>query len=433
MRSVAFLRVYTVEREYGAAEVLRAVLPPLALFAALSLVFASILNVPLHAPALLMGVAVLALAALMPPKWSRVLLLATLAIPLGAVVLSSTRGGAAALANRLYDASEAVNAYAYERFESAGEARAALPWLALLGGALCAFAARRRIGAVALFLGVAFLEGYFGVTPPAWQNLLLFAALALPLVSGGREAGSAAALLAGAAAVTLAVCLLVPRPIAAVEAYSEHLRDELGAAAMALTQSAPPESETNRVRQESRQHAEAAYEDGTGTAREFERRTENERELSLPHRVDWLRIALLLLAVVALLIVPFLPFLLFSRAQRRAEERRAAFAAADNAAAIRAMFAHTMDWLRAGGLQTENRPFAACKEAVEKLTSASFAAQYAEAASIWQEAAYSRHAMTDAQRKSVRALLDAAAETLYEKADRRTRFRMKYIDCLCGS
>ena len=72
-------------------------------------------------------------------------------------------------------------------------------------------------------------------------------------------------------------------------------------------------------------------------------------------------------------------------------------------------------------------------EAVEALTSPEYAARYAEAARIWQEAAYSDHALTDAQRQAVRELLDATAETLYEKADRRTRFRMKYVECLCGS
>ena len=143
--------------------------------------------------------------------------------------------------------------------------------------------------------------------------------------------------------------------------------------------------------------------------------------------------ALWLLLAVAVLVVPFLPFLALNRAKRRASQRRAAFSDSDNAAAIRAMFLHTVDWLRAGGLKTENRPFSRCSEAVAAITSPEFAAKYTEAAIIWREAAYSNHAMTDEQREKVRALLDEAAETLYEKADRPTRLRMKYVDCLCGS
>ena len=150
----------------------------------------------------------------------------------------------------------------------------------------------------------------------------------------------------------------------------------------------------------------------------FAYQTELEREISLPHRVDYLRIALLLLAVIVLLLVPFLPFLLINRARRRTEETRASFALADNAAAIRAMFHHLMLWLRRCGLETENRTFAQCGEAVD-------------AAHIWQEAEYSEHEMTAQQREAVRTLLQDTARLLYERAPARQRFRLKYIDCLC--
>lgn len=433
------LQIHILEPEQRAASRLRALLlPPLALFAALWLVFASVLSLPLYAPALLCGAAVIAMIAFLPGRAARGLGIAVvLGAALAFVLLSSVRDGAAALINRLYDASEAVNAYAYDRFAVADEAavNAALIWLAVPGGILCALAARRRLCALALFFALAFAEAYFGVTPPMWQNLLIFALLALLSAQGKTDAESGA-LLVGIACAALAVFLLAPRPNAAVEAYSEQLRDELGAAAMRVTrQVSPPEDETNRVREESRQHEESARADEalSGTAQEFERRTQDEEELALPQRIDYLKIALWLLLAVAALTVPFVPFWLLERAKRRAAETRAAFADADNAAAIRAMFAHTMDWLRAGGLQTENRPFAQCEEAVEALTSRPFAERYASAASIWQEAAYSDHAMSDEQRKIVRELLDAAAATLYEKADRRTRFRMKYIACLCGS
>jgi len=430
----AALQIHTVCQERRAVRIRRVILP-LALYAALALVFASILGVELYAPALLAGAAATAVMAFAPPRWGRVLLLVSLVLSLGAMAFSSARDGAAVLANRLFDASEAVNAYAYDHFSVAEAAspRMALPWLALFGGALCAFAARRWANAMALFFAIAFAEAYFGVTPPVWQNILLFALLALLLL---REAISpnGAALLAGAAAVALVVFLLAPRPNAAVEAYSEHLRDELGTLAFGAAQSmAPPETETSPVHQESRQHEEEANADDAGETgrQEFERQTENEQEISLPRRIDYLRIALLLLAVVALLVVPFLPFLLVNRAKRLATERRAAFADADNAAAIRAMFAHTMRWLRAAGLKTENRPFAQCEEAVRQMTSDEYAAQYAEGAAIWQEAAYSEHAMNETQRAAIRALLDRTEETLYEQADRRTRLRLKYKDCLC--
>ena len=432
----AALQLHTLAPERRAASLLTALLPPLALYAALSLAFSSVVRVPLYAPALLAGAAVLVSASLAPERWSRMLLIVSLALSLGAVAFSSAHDGTAALANRLYASSEAVNAYAYDYFEVTDTAspNAALPWLAVFGGALCAFAARRRIGALTLFFAAVFAEAYFGVTPPAWQNLLLFALLALPLMRERPMTASGAALLAGLAAVALLVFLIAPRPNAAVEAYSERLRDGLGALSQTAAQSqTPPEAENDRARQESRQHEEAANADASArqSLREFERVTEDEREISLPRRTDYARIALLLLASVALLTLPFAPFLLLNRAKRCAAERRAAFETADNAAAIRAMFTHTMDWLRASGLQTENRPYAQCAGAVEALTSADYAARYAAAAAIWQEAAYSAHEPDETKRAAVRALAEETERLLYGRADRRTKFRLKYIACLC--
>ncbi len=440
MRDAAALQIHTIRTETRVASA-SAALVPLVPFAALLLAIGGMLGAPFDPLVFLGGAAAVCACALPPERWTRLARAGLCAPALFALAfVPAARAGALRLADRLFAASEAVNAYAYIRLadaaENAGAERLAALLCAVLLGALCVAACRRRSVAVLLFLGVVFTQAYFGVTPGVWRNVLLFAGLALPLASGGREWSAAAVLLAGAAVVTLAVFLLAPRPNAAVEAYSEHLRDELGAAAMTLTQDAPqPEREPERAREESRHHEENAAMDGAGesAASGFERQTRTEREISLPHRVDWLRAALWLLLAVALLVVPFFPFLLVNRAKRRAEELHGAFADADNAAAIRAMFAHTMDWLRAGGLQTENRPYAQCAAAVEALTSAAYAARYAQTAPIWREAVYSDHAMTDAQREAVRALLDETAETIYEKASRRARLRMRYVDGLCGS
>ena len=430
------LQIHMVEPKRRATPLFCVVLPPLALYAALSLAFTSVLDIPLYLPALLSGTVILTLAVLMPPRWSRAILLVSLALPLGVMALSTARDGAMLIANRLYDASEAVNAYAYDYFDvpDATPLHAALPWLALSGGALCAFSARRRLGALALFLALASIEAYFGVTPPAWQNLLLFALLALLLIQGKGRAWNDVALLTGLTVIALAVFLLAPRPNASVEAYSEHLRDELGiVASNAVRPAVQPEEEAAAAHQESRQHEELANIDVAAESgrQKFERRTEQEQVISLPRRINYGRVALLLLAIIALLIVPFLPFLLLNRAKRCAARRRASFDVEDNAAAICAMFSHTMRWLRACGLQTGNRPFAQCEEAVKLLTSEDYAAQYAEAVTIWQEAAYSEHAMNKEQRAAIRALLTKTETTLYEKANKRTRFRLKYKECLC--
>lgn len=431
----AALQLHTVTPENRVAPLLTALLPPLALYAALALTLGALFGAPFDAPALLIGAAVIT-AGLLPRKAARIAwAIAALGAAL-AFLLPAVRGGALLLANGLYTASEAVNAYAYDYFAApdAASVRAALRVFAVLGGALCAAACRRRALLAALFFGVAFLEAYFGVVPGAWRNLLLFAVLAFLIARGDGGLRGGAALLAGLAAVALLVYLLAPRPIAAVEAYSERLRDELGALAETVAQpNTPPEEENDRARQESRQHEAQANADASAEQelQAFEQLTEGEREISLPHRVDYGRIALLLLATVAVLVVPFAPFLLLNRARRRAAERREAFETADNAAAIRAMFAHTMDWLRASGLQTRNRPFAQCAGAVETLTSTDYAARYAAAVLIWQEAAYSAHELDETKRAAIRALMEETERSLYGRADWRAKLRLKYIACLC--
>ena len=415
---------------------LASLLPPLALFAALIFALAPLFGAPFDALALLVGAAVIAAGTLLPRRISRaVLAAAALCALAGLALLPSAREGALALGNRLFDASEAVNAYAYHHFSvSAPEdtaIHAALPLIAVLGGALCCAVCRARGAAVALFLGLAAFLAYFGVMPPLRRSAVLFALLAW-LLARGRE-GHGIAVPVGAAAVLLAVVLIAPQPNAAVETQSEHVRDMLSEAASDVWQRAPlTEEEVNRTHQESRQHEEAASAEQTEAGGQaFAHQTQSEQEISLPQRFDLLRTILLLLAVVAVLVLPFLPFLLLTRARRRARARQAAFADADNAAAIRAMFRHVMDWLQACGLAAENRSFSACEGSAGALLSTDYAAQYAAAVPIWQEAAYSDHAMTAQQRRTVRELLETTEKTLYEKADRRTKFRLKYIACLC--
>ena len=441
MEKQAGLQLHILRRDNRAAAVLSALLPQLCLYAALAAVLCPLFGVTGEWLALLPGAAILCIILLLPKGWARAArgaaVMGAILVP---VLLPAANSGMLALANRLFAASEAVNAYAYFRFavtegEDPVSIRAALSAVFLLLGAVSSMGGH-RLCAGFLLIGVASLEAYFGVTPGPWRNLLLFSVLALLFADGDRDVKNGGILLAGIAVVTLIVFLLFPRPIRAVEARSEQLRDTFGSTVMTMAHpSAPPETEKNLTHQESRQHEEFTQQDDSreGTWREFARETETEQEISLPHRTDWLRIILLLLLVVALLLVPFLPFLLLTRARRCTEEKLAEFSVPDNAAAIRAMFVHIMDWLREGGLKTDNRPFSAYKEAVEELLGRQYAERFGKAVPLWQEAAYSAHAMTDEQRFSVQELLDITAAELYEQANRRTRLRMKYVACLCGS
>ena len=407
----------------------------LALYAALLLVLCELFDAPRFFPAYLCGVLALAVGVL----WNRRAALLLLAGLGGlAFLLSPVRCGLLLLINRLYAGSEAVNAYVYDLLpvsvsDEAGAIYAAMTALCLLLGTVCA-AARRPWVALLLFLALCALEAIFGVTPALWKNLLLFAALTLQVPKGAAERKQRVVLIAAAAVILLFVLLLFPRSIAPVERFSEHLRDVIEPAPSASWAALPAtEADPQRRKPESRQHEEAAQADEAlrQPQQGVQRETELEKELSLPHRVDYLRIALLLLAVVAVLVIPFLPFLLLNHAKQRTETARASFAQTDNAAAIRAMFTHTILWLRRCGLDTENRPYAQCVSAVSALLPGDYVSRYRAAAALWQEAAYSDHEMTREQRECVRAFLCDTAKLLYASANARTRFRIRYIDGLC--
>lgn len=439
MEKQTALQLYTAKDRPESARLAAQILPPLALYAALLLALGELFGMPFDALAVLPGAALVIACALMPKRFAPLIALAAaLFSALALALLPGARAGAMTLVNRLYARSEAVNAYAYVYFEQASEdagaVRAAALFSALFCGAACSLAGRSRAVTAVLFLAAALLEAYFGVTPMLWKNLALFACLALLLLRPGAGTGGRTALLLALAAVLALVLVFAPRPNAAVEAYSEQLRDELGRAAMQVAETPPPPvEEENRVHRESRVHEEEANVDAAQTQdrREFDRETENEREISIPHRTNWLRVILLMLAVIAMLIVPFAPFLLLNRAKRRSAAVRAAFEDEDNAAAIRAMFRHTVNWLCACGMKQENRPFARCAQDTQALISAQYAERYARAAQIWEEAAYSDHVMNDAQRQTVRELMEETEKTLYASSDRKTRLRLKYAACLC--
>ena len=433
------LKLYISEKEPKALRFFSSALPPLALYAALLLVLGELFGMPSLPLFLLIGAAFVLFLAGLPKRIAPVsaAALALLAV-LALFLLPDVRLGAQTLVNRLYARSEASNAYAYVYFAQASEdegfVRAAALCISLLCAAVCALSGKSRVLTVALFLAAAGLQGYFGVTPMLWKNVLLFAAFLISLLRDGTKLSSRAILLLAFAAILLLVLVIAPRPNAGVEAYSEYLRDELGRAAMQVSQKTPPPIEAqNLTHRESRLHEEEANEnaDKAQNQRQFDRQTENEEEISLPHRTDWLRIILLLLAVIALLVLPFTPFLLLSRAKQKSAEKRAAFADEDNAAAIRAMFRHTVNWLCACGMKQRNRPYADCAQDTQALISEAYAARYAQAAKIWEEAAYSDHALDDAKRQIIKQLMEETEKTLYASSDRKTRLRLKYVACLC--
>ena len=121
---------------------------------------------------------------------------------------------------------------------------------------------------------------------------------------------------------------------------------------------------------------------------------------------------------------------LSDRLKKRRARSRAGLEDADTSAAVRAMFLYAMRWLEQGGLTAENRPWASRAAEIGTLYGDGLRRAFEEAVPLWREAAYSGHALSEAQRAAMRSFLDAAMTAARGKLTRRQRFRVRYIEAL---
>ena len=231
-------------------------------------------------------------------------------VPLLAAVLllalKPARESLKCLCNLVFAASEAVNAYAYDYFEVSD---AASPVLALglqvtaaAGVLLLAYLRGSKIVPLLAALALAGGEIWFGLTPPAAVNVLIFALLALLALPVDTLRGRLVFLLA-VMAVFLTVQLLAPGVRIGVEEASEHVRDRLDAAEQLVSGAdyTPQQEPPQTAREENRLDTETAGETSgdTQNTQDYQHIYEQEQEISRPKRIDYLKIAVLTILILA--------------------------------------------------------------------------------------------------------------------------------------
>lgn len=295
--------------------------------------------------------------------------------------------GAALLANRLFEKSEAAQAYVYDYFAAEGGSFGeTVLFLSLLLGWLC-----RRWGngtTLGLCLVWAGAMAYFGVTPGLWPLTAVLLCGVLAALPRGRRLGFG--VLTGLLVLAIAgACIkLAPEPVPAISKLEEGLRDKLAFQSAAMEQtpipSQVPEPEIlppAQVEQEQPDHG-------------VQGRLVN---------VLFLTLAALTLAVL------FVPAVIRDRATKRAEKNRAGLRAEDPAEAIRAMFLYAMRWRK-------------LEPALEPVPE--------EVYQIWQEAAFSGHPMGEKQRELVHDYMERTARTVWDQLSRKRRLEIRYRLCL---
>lgn len=349
------------------------------------------------------------------------------------LLLPAARESAMVLFNDLFAASEAVNSYVYDRLPTAVDAdpAAALALVIAAAAALTglAFFAKGGLAALLLAGALAAAQAWLGLSLPAPVNVVWLGLLGLAVVvkRGGRQ--SVLPFAAGVLAITLVVCLALPGTDPAIEAASEKARDWLAAAPQPQI---PAGGEDMPDLLPTRHENRRDLLDGAGeaqTAQTYALVTVDEEQFALPHWADYLRMALLCLLIPVLLAVPFLPFLWMNRQNARAAKRLACLDAEDPTEAILGMFDLVIGYLDARGVGDPNALYLHRLPADCTLPEA-YQALYRDAAAIWQEAAYSGHMLTPAQRDTTARLLAETERLFYDEADWRTRLYLRYVRCL---
>ena len=347
------------------------------------------------------------------------------------------RRGAQVLCNRLFAASEQLNAYAYSYFAVPDGQSVffgsclVLCFLAVL--AALTILLRSRLLTLGLMAACTLFQVYFGLPFPLWVNVPLYALLALDLMRRPFLRESLLTYGAAVLLVSLAVMLLIPGVDVATEAASENVRDSLSRMTQQLTGGTreAPAGET-----ETRHAHTLSLETGMREARperEYRLMTVEEEQISMPRWVDYLKIALLLLLSAALVTLPFAPFLVLNARRRKAQEARKAFQSENVNEAVCAVFRQVIAWLEGTNQGAGNLLYRNWADRLAESLPDGYVARFAQCAADFEEAAYSDHVLPEEKRQTALALLKETETALWRLADWKQRLLLKYWMCLCES
>ena len=360
--------------------------------------------------------------------------LSALCLILLAVIPDALRG-AQALCNRLFAASEAVNAYAYSYFPVPDGQSVTLAVLLLILPA-CFLAAlpfltSSRLVTLGLAASCTLFQVYFGLPFPGWVNVPLYGLLAVRLMKRPLSRKSLLAFGVFLLIVALLTLILLPGVHVPTETVSEKVRDQLSRLARQLsgvTAEAPiGESETRHIHPRSLEEGEKEALAG----QEFRLVTSEEEQISQPRWINWLKIILLLLLSCAVVILPFIPFLILNERKKRAREIRKTFQSEDTAQAVCAIFRQIILWLEATRTGAGNRLYRDWAFFLPEGLPEGYADRFSRCAADFEEASYSGRAPLEEKREDALRLLEETESFFWNKAGLKEKFLLKYWMCLC--
>lgn len=315
-------------------------------------------------------------------RWSALGLLA-LTLVFFAFRFSAVTQGLQILANRMFTISESCQAYEYDRFPVTDTPDALREGLAFASLATALLVYARGGGVLTAVLLLA--QAYFGVTPRAIWLILLLLASALYVLPQERLWLHALTALLLVALIAACVLWLAPKPNARISGWDEQARDHLALYSI-FYERTPEKLEAPQAEELPPPPPELQPNQAVSEAK--------------------VNVLFLVLVLVTLLLL-FVPAVLLDRAQKKRTQNRAGFDDPDCAAAVRAMYLHSRKWLRLKPAETPQ-----------------------EVTALWLEAAYSDHALTEAQRAQMAQYLAQVEQSVWGGATKRERLHIRYRLCL---
>ena len=138
----------------------------------------------------------------------------------------------------------------------------------------------------------------------------------------------------------------------------------------------------------------------------------------------------MILLVIALLILPFLPFAALNRRRKKVRETEALFESGDTAEAICLIFGRVIAWLDAMDCGQGNLPCRDWAEGLARTVSPGYALRFARCAAAFEEAAYGTRAPEEEKRREALSFLEETGNVMLQRAKGFRRLKLRYIDCL---
>jgi hypothetical protein len=286
----------------------------------------------------------------------------------------------------------------------------AVGWAAALLGFAAALppARMRRSICAALFAVVAILFAYYGLLPSWVITLLLI--LALVMLMADNNLLTAWPLLLVTALIFGLIILVDPGESYTISAADENVRDRLAFRTAYMENYEDPMDDFEEFEDEE-------YDEGGGL---FEFLSENTSFAE--HPVLWI----LGMIGIVLLVLLGVAYLIHRRLAAKRRKIRAGIDSDDPAEAVRAMFPYAMRWLRAYGVNIENKPYSELRPAIKADMPARYSRNFDKMVDLWTEAAFSDHTIKEADRNDMKEFVADTIRMTKEESTLKDKLKIRF-------